>query len=82
MVAHDSSKVSKTDILAACEKSGFPATVVQIVQAAGSDDVRASEFTPPPCSSEALATAKNENKPLVLDFMAVWCDPCKNAACP
>ena len=77
MVAYDSSKVSKTDILAACEKSGFPATVVKNVQVNGSDDVRASEFTPPPFYSEALATAKSENKPLVLDFMAVWCDPCK-----
>ena len=77
MVAYDSSKVSKTDILAACEKSGFPATVVQNVQAGGSNDDRTSAFTPPPFFSEALATAKSENKPLVLDFMAVWCAPCK-----
>ena len=79
IVAHDSSKVSKTDILAACEKSGFPATVTQNVQVRGSDDDRTSsgEFIPPPFYSEALATAKSENKPLVLDFMAVWCDPCK-----
>jgi thiol:disulfide interchange protein DsbD len=77
VVAYDSSKVSKIDILAACEKSGFPATVVQNVQAGGSNDDRTSAFTPPPFFSEALATAKSENKPLVLDFMAVWCDPCK-----
>ena len=77
IVAYDSRKVSKTDILAACEKSGFPATVVQNVQAGGSNDDRTSAFTPPPFFSEALATAKSENKPLVLDFMAVWCDPCK-----
>ena len=77
IVAYDSSKVSKTDILAACEKSGFPATVVQNVHVSGSNDDPTSEFTTPPFYSEALATAKNENKPLVLDFMAVWCDPCK-----
>ena len=79
IVAYDSSRVSKTDILAACKKSGFPATVVQNLQAGDSDDDRTSsgEFTPPLFYSEALATAKSENKPLVLDFMAVWCDPCK-----
>ncbi len=63
IIAYDSGRVSKAEILAACDKSGFPATVVQNVQASDSDDERTSsgEFTPPPFYSEALATAKSEN---------------------
>ena len=79
IIAYDSDRVSKAEILAACDKSGFPATVVQNVQAGNANDglVSSNEFTPPPLYAEALAKAKSENKPLVLDFMAVWCAPCK-----
>ena len=79
IIAYDSGRVSKAEILAACDKSGFPATVVQNVQAGNANDglVSSNEFTPPPLYAEALAKAKSENKPLVLDFMAVWCAPCK-----
>ena len=77
IIAYDSNNISKSEILAACDKSGFPATVVQNVQVGGSKDERTLELTAPQFYSEALATAKRENKPLVLDFMAVWCAPCK-----
>jgi thiol:disulfide interchange protein DsbD len=77
IIAYDSGRVSKAEILAACDKSGFPATVVQNVQVDGSKEERTLEFTAPQFYSEALAKAKDENKPLVLDFMAVWCAPCK-----
>ena len=79
MVKYDPGKVSETEILTSCEKSGFPATVVQNVQAGDSNDdhTASDEFAPPPFYAEALSTAKRENKPLVLDFMATWCAPCK-----
>lgn len=71
-------KVTEKEILAACEKSGFPATVVDGPEENISDkDEPRKEFTPPAFYTEALATAKKENKPLVLDFMARKCEPCQ-----
>ena len=78
IIAYDSDKVSKTEILAACDKSGFLATVVQNLQADDADDDKEpEEFTPPTFYAQALQRAKSENRPLVLDFMAAWCAPCK-----
>jgi thiol:disulfide interchange protein len=79
VVTYTPNKVTEKDILSACENSGFPATIVDVSEANSPRPGKGSEkeFTAPAFYSEALETAKRENKPLVLDFMASWCAPCK-----
>ncbi len=60
VVNYDSSQAADADLIARIEKEGFSARVASTVQAA--ED--------PPFFREALAKARSENKPVVLDFTA------------
>lgn len=82
VVGYDAAQVSESEILAACEKSGFPATVggEPNRETGPTSGSKAAEldgpFTPPEFYTVALDRARREGKPLVLDFMATWCAPC------
>lgn len=79
LFSYDASKTSEAKILKTCEGSGFPATVVTEPNsnANPAPSETGQNFTPPEFYVQALVTAKKENKPLVLDFMATWCEPCQ-----
>jgi len=83
VVNYDANRISENEILEACDKSGFPATVVannapsDSTDNAAGEKTASDEFSPPAFFVEALKSAKQDSKPIVLDFMAEWCAPCK-----
>lgn len=81
-MSYDPAKTDEAALIAAVKQSGFTASVVREDR----QTTRAkTQAIPSPKSAEpdpaffleALALAKREHKPLVLDFYASWCLPCK-----
>lgn len=76
VVSYDADRVSISDILKVCEETGFPATVSvekpreELTRQAASDDL-------PQFYVDAINRARQEEKPILLDFGAKWCVPCQ-----
>ncbi|HRH40516.1 MAG TPA: thioredoxin family protein, partial [Pyrinomonadaceae bacterium] len=77
LVTYDPSKANDELLIETVKKSGYTAQVATD-QVAKSEE---KEITVLPLGfpilDKALAQAKAENKPLVLDFNAEWCVPCR-----
>lgn len=65
VVDYDAVRTGEDKLIATSKQAGFPARVVPN-----------SEIDDPLFFREALAKARQENKPIVVDFTASWCDPC------
>jgi len=77
VVTFDTGKTSADALNAIILEAGYTSYVVSGVatskQSATSDEGSLDDTL----FAEALARAKSEGKPIVLDFMASWCVPCK-----
>ena len=67
IVSYDASRATAADLISTVKQSGFISDIISTTQ-----DVEEPEFF-----REALAKARNEKKPIVVDFTASWCAPCQ-----
>lgn len=77
LVTYDASKADEKLLIETIKKSGYTARVVtnrEIETNREDITVLPRGF---PILDKAVAQAKAENKPLVLDFHAEWCIPCR-----
>jgi thiol:disulfide interchange protein len=76
LVTYDSAKTDTNVLVATVKKTGYTAQVVSLKNksAALVTKVLPLGF---PILDEAIAKAKAENKPIVIDLNAEWCAPCR-----
>jgi thiol:disulfide interchange protein len=76
-ITYEAGKANDDKLLATIKEAGYEARLVDDRPEAAAASTRAPSGDDPPIFKEALARAKREQKPVVLDFYAEWCVPCK-----
>jgi thiol:disulfide interchange protein len=77
LVTYDASKATDDLLVESVKKSGYTARVV--IDQNNKPEEKEVSILPQGFAilDKAMAQAKQENKPLVLDFHAEWCIPCR-----
>ncbi len=78
VITYDASKGDDELLIRTVRKAGYTAEVVSgHVEKAAKEEISVLTAQDFPLLEKALARAKAENKPIVLDFKAEWCVPCR-----
>lgn len=78
VITYDETKATPKTLIATIRKAGYTAQVVGVKDTSSAPAATPTELPPGfALLDEALARAKSERKPIVLDFSAAWCAPCK-----
>lgn len=76
VIEYDASAIRPDDLIATVKKAGFTSRVVAGSEKTATVPMKRVE-SDDPIYVAALARAQKENRPIVIDFTATWCAPCR-----
>ena len=76
VVEYDASAIKPDDLIKTVKMAGFTSRVVADSEQTATVPMK-RVVSDDPVYTAALARARKENKPIIIDFTATWCKPCR-----